>query len=245
MPDAKFSDARLAPLYDQFEGSRVDLNAYLAMLVEFAPPGALTVGTLLDVGCGTGTFALMAAALGVRVTGVDPSSASIEVARTKAGADAVAWTHGTVADAPAGPFDLAVMTGNVAQVFLTDQDWLATLTAIRDRLHPTGRLVFETRRPEARAWEQWGGPSVASHTFPGVGLVTTRGLGVRVHLPQVSFAESYEFPDGTVLTSESTLRFRDAADNRGLLQQAGFRVVEVREAPDRPGLERVYVATPA
>lgn len=243
MPDAHFADPRLAPLYDTFEGSRVDLNAYLAMLTEFPRPGGFTVGSLLDVGCGTGTFALMAAAVGVAVTGVDPSSASLDVARTKGGADRVHWQTGTALDAPAGPFDLAVMTGNVAQVFLTDEDWLATLTAIRTRLHPDGRLVFETRRPEARAWEQWAEPSVASHTFPGVGLVTTRGLGMREHLPFVSFAGSYEFADGTVVTSESTLRFRDDAENRALLQQAGFRVDEVREAPDRPGLERVYVAT--
>ncbi|MGJ6980957.1 class I SAM-dependent methyltransferase [Aestuariimicrobium soli] len=242
MPDAKFADARLAPLYDTFEAGRVDLNAYLAMLREFARPGKAVVDRLLDVGCGTGTFALMAAAIGVKVTGVDPSAASVAVARGKAGADRVSWHVGTAPDAPAGPFDLAVMTGNVAQVFVDDADWLATLTEIRDRLSPDGRLVFETRRPEARAWERWGDPSEASATFPGEGLVRTRNLWVRPELPLVSFAGVYEFEDGTALESTSTLRFRDDAENRALLTKAGFTVDEVREAPDRPGLERVYVA---
>ena len=47
------------------------------------------------------------------------------------------------------------MTGNVAQVFVADADWCATLTAIHGSLRPRGHLVFETRRPEVRAWEAW------------------------------------------------------------------------------------------
>jgi len=40
------------------------------------------------------------------------------------------------------------MTGNVVQVFLTDDEWMATLQGIRAALKPRDRLVFETRRPE-------------------------------------------------------------------------------------------------
>jgi hypothetical protein len=41
-----------------------------------------------------------------------------------------------------------VMTGNVAQVFLTDEDWARALQGIAAALRPGGYLVFETRRPE-------------------------------------------------------------------------------------------------
>ncbi len=44
------------------------------------------------------------------------------------------------------------MTGHVAQVFLSDEAWTATLTAIYDALRPGGRLAFETRNPGDRAW---------------------------------------------------------------------------------------------
>ena len=39
------------------------------------------------------------------------------------------------------------MTANVAQVFLTDVEWAATLDGIRRALRPRGTLVFETRDP--------------------------------------------------------------------------------------------------
>jgi len=48
--------------------------------------------------------------------------------------------------------------------------------------------------------------------------------------------------DGAVLTSGSTLRFRERADLAGSLASAGLVVDEVRDAPDRPGLEFVFVA---
>ncbi len=42
-----------------------------------------------DLGCGTGTFALMRAERGVKVIGVNPAGASLDVARAKPGADRV------------------------------------------------------------------------------------------------------------------------------------------------------------
>ncbi len=238
MPDPIFADTRLARLYDAFDGSRIDLNAYLAIIHD------LGVGTLLDVGCGTGTLALLATAVGVTVTGVDPAAASVEVARSKPRADEVRWHVGTAVDAPTEQVDLATMTGNAAQVFLTDEAWLETLVAIRERLRPGGWFVFETRRPEARAWEQWAEPHEAGQTFPGLGLVVERRTFVRVDLPLVTFGGEYEFPDGSTVPSESTLRFRDDAENRSLLDRAGFVVDELRQAPDRPGLEFVYLCRP-
>jgi len=45
-----------------------------------------------------------------------------------------------------------------------------------------------------------------------------------------------------VLTSGSTLRFRGRDELAGSLASAGFVVDEVRDAPDRPGLEFVFIA---
>jgi hypothetical protein len=48
--------------------------------------------------------------------------------------------------------------------------------------------------------------------------------------------------DGAVLTSDSTLRFRGRDEVARSLLAAGFAVTEVRDAPDRPGREFVFVA---
>ncbi|HJF77110.1 MAG TPA: class I SAM-dependent methyltransferase [Brevibacterium linens] len=66
---------------------------------------------------------------------------------------------GTTVDVSADPrrqgqFDLATMTANVAQVFLSDDDWMATLQAIKTCLRPGGHLIFEARRPADRGWER-------------------------------------------------------------------------------------------
>jgi hypothetical protein len=45
-----------------------------------------------------------------------------------------------------------------------------------------------------------------------------------------------------VLTSDSTLRFRSRVEVEDSLAAAGFVTVEVRDAPDRPGRELVFIA---
>ncbi len=65
-----------------------------------------------------------------------------------------------------------------------------------------------------------------------------------VREPLVSFRWWYRFEsDGLVLTSDSTLRFRERDEVEHTLRQAGFHVDDVRDAPDRPGLEFVFVAS--
>jgi hypothetical protein len=136
------------------------------------------------------------------------------------------------------------MTANVAQVFLTDDAWLATLSGIRGALRPGGHLVFETRVPARRAWLEWDRAHTWSRTdIPGVGEVETWDDVTAVEGDLVSFRWTYVFEaDGTVLTSDSTLRFRSREEIELSLADRGFAVVEVREAPDRPGREHVFVA---
>ncbi len=94
MVDAAFGHPRLAAIYDQLDPDRGDLDAYLAMAEEF---GARSV---LDIGCGTGVFALLLAERGIAVTGIDPARASVDVARGKPGAERVRWLDGDAGDLP-------------------------------------------------------------------------------------------------------------------------------------------------
>jgi hypothetical protein len=64
-----------------------------------------------------------------------------------------------------------------------------------------------------------------------------------VQLPFVSFRWTVVFEgDGATLTSDSTLRFRQRDEITDSLEATGFVVDEVRDAPDRPGREFVFVA---
>ncbi len=229
----------MAAIYDALEPERPDLDAYLGMVTEF---GAALV---LDVGCGTGTLALLMAGRGVEVVGVDPALASLEVARGKPGAERVRWIHGDAAALPPLQVDLAVMTGNVAQVFVDDAEWAATLTAVRQTLAPGGRFVFEARDPAQRAWLGWNREQTYKRTdLPGVGVVESWTDLLEVQLPLVKFKGTFTFAkDGATLTSQSTLRFRTKTELHQSLTQAGFTVDEVRDAPDRPSLEFVFVAS--
>ncbi|MER7371009.1 class I SAM-dependent methyltransferase, partial [Nonomuraea wenchangensis] len=97
----EFEDPRLAAVYDPLDPDRSDLDVYAAIAAEL---GARSV---LDVGCGTGTFALMLAGRGLEVTGVDPAGASLAVARAKPGAERVRWIHGDARALPPMAADLA------------------------------------------------------------------------------------------------------------------------------------------
>ncbi|MDI6105057.1 hypothetical protein QLQ12_41380 [Actinoplanes sp. NEAU-A12] len=57
----------------------------------------------------------------------------------------------------------------------------------------------------------------------------------------MSFRYTYTFGDGETLTSDSTLRFRDRNELDAGLTAAGFRIHDVRQAPDRPARERVFL----
>jgi SAM-dependent methyltransferase len=239
MADAVFGEPRLAAIYDAFEGERrVDLDHYLAIADE------LGARSLLDVGCGTGILARRAASQGMAVTGVDPAGASLDVARAKPGAAKVRWLHGDATGLPELQVDLATMTANVAHVFLTDEDWAATLRGVYAALRPGGRLVFEVRDPARRAWERWTRESTyQSLNVPGVGRVETWWDLGEVNGPLVSYRRTYVFAaDGTTLTSDSTRRFWSRTEIESSLRTAGYALDEVRDAPDRPGWEWVFIA---
>lgn len=218
-------------------------------MVAFANPRLVAMRELgaksvLDVGCGTGCFACQLSELGFDVTGVDPAEASLDLARAKPHAHGVRWILGDVTALPDMKVDVAVMTGSVAQVFLTEDEWETTLAAIHRVLSLRGHLVFEVRDPAKKAWLDW----TREQTFnridvPGIGEVEGWCEVTDETEERVSFRWTYVFgADGQTITSDSTLRFRSRDAIERSLRKCGFVVGELREAPDRPGKEFVFIA---
>ena len=100
------------------------------------------------------------------------------------------------------------------------------------------------RDPARRAWEQWT-PELTRIVadVPGLGVVESWEEVTDVAGDLVTFRSLTRFRhDGVVLESTSTLRFRDRPEVEASLQREGFLPIEVRDAPDRPGRELVFLA---
>lgn len=228
--DAHYTDQRLVALYDAQNPMGDDTDYCLSIARE------ISAARIVDVGCGTGALATALAAQGAHVVGIDPSPAMLDVARTRPGGDQVTWIRAdgvTMGRADAvgqspdtlGGFDLAVMTGHVAQVFLDDATWLAVLQNLRAMLRPGGYLVFDSRNPEAAPWCNWT-PAATRRTVSSAGEVFDTWLDVTtVADGRVTFTAHTRFAaDGQHLTSESTLAFRSCHDLESSLHEAGFMI---------------------
>ena len=91
-----------------------------------------------------------------------------------------------------------------------------------------------------RDWESWDLESTRVSLPDDREAVVTRTV-TAVDLPLVTFEGSTTI-DGEVMRSASTLRFRDREEIEHDLGEHGFEVVDVRDAPDRPGKEHVFLA---
>lgn len=216
-----FSDADGAELYDLLNPWDPDLSPGDRFYHELV----MAADSVLDVGCGTGAMLACAREHGHRgrLAGLDPDRAALDRARRRAD---VEWAEGRAADATwKADFDLAVMTGHAFQCLVTDHDLHASLAAIHAALREGGRLAFETRHPQARAWEDWNPSNGTDVTGPaGRPLRVWHEVeSVQNHL--VTFTGTTAQPDGSVLhTSRTTLRFLDIPALGSFLDAAGFQI---------------------
>jgi len=238
MPDEMFANPRLTEIYDAFDGTRDDLDHYLSIATE------MKVASVVDIGCGTGSFSCLLSREGFDVIGLEPAKASLDIARSKKYADNVHWILGDTRTLSQIKVDMAIMTGNVAQVFLEDEEWESNLKAIRNALNPNGYLVFEVRDPSKEAWLNWTREKTYKRiNVPNIGIVEGWCEVTDVSDGLVSFVWTYFFKsDESTLTSKSTLRFREKKDIVNFLAKTGFSVREIRDAPDRPGQEFIFIA---
>ncbi|MCT1544943.1 class I SAM-dependent methyltransferase [Kocuria rhizophila] len=195
-----YDDPRLAAVYDIDNPDGPDHDFFRNLATH---SGATRI---TDLGCGTGLLTVTLCGPSREVTGIDPSSAMLELARTRDGGDRVRWILGTSEQIAANSPDMVVMGGNVAMHIL-GAPWHTTLTDIARGLRSGGMLAFESRNPEARAWEQWQeDPSWRQKPVDALRecLVTDPpdedGVVV-IHITN-------EFDDGSVVNTKQRLQFR-------------------------------------
>ncbi len=144
-----------SPLYDDPALVRFyDLENGWGEDTRFCARMAAQAASVLDLGCGTGL--LLSSLPGtIRLAGVDPAAAMLDVARSRPGGRHVTWIEGDARSVRLGEtFDLIVMTGHAFQVFLTDADQLTALETIAAHLAPRGCFIFDSRNPAAREWQE-------------------------------------------------------------------------------------------
>ena len=186
------------------------------------------------MGCGTGLITCELAREGYQVIGVDPAAAMLRVARQRSYGDRVRWIEGDVSRLGAPDADLAIMTGHVAQFFLSDESWHVALVALRVALRPGGRLAFESRNPTAREWETWTRDARWSADDPTARRVDTWCEVHEVRDGVVSCTNHYAFAStGEEFVSPNRLRFRSKNELTQSLADAGFTVERVYGDWDR------------
>jgi SAM-dependent methyltransferase len=108
---------------------------------------------VLDLGCGTGNAALLAAACGARVTGVDPASRLLDVARAQAASEDadITFLSGEAASLPVGDASADVILSVFGVIFASDP--VAAAAEMSRVLAPGGRIILSAWLPHGTLFE--------------------------------------------------------------------------------------------
>ncbi|WP_436761994.1 class I SAM-dependent DNA methyltransferase [Streptosporangium sp. V21-05] len=159
-------------------------------------------GTALELGIGTGRIALPLSRRGVRVHGIELSTAMVARLRAKPGAESVGVTVGDFATTgPGGAFRLAYLVRNTITNLTTQDEQVECFRNVAAHLEPGGLFVIEVYVPELRRLP----PGQTVHPF----TVTPAHLGFEEYdvASQIAFSHHYWVVDGRLETRSSPHRY--------------------------------------
>jgi SAM-dependent methyltransferase len=215
---SEFNDPRLAAIYERLNGYAPGTQpAFYAALA-----ARVDARTIVEVGCGTGLITRELARQGYQMTGLDPAPPMLAIGRTRPFGDQVAWIEGDVSQLGRPNADLVFMAGHVAQFFVDDDEWAAALGAMHRGLRAGGTLAFESRDPDARAWDRWD----RAHTSAVIDGVEhwTECTSFRDGVAEMT---NHYILDGDHLMSGAAMRFRSRDELASSLAAAGFTISEI------------------
>lgn len=222
---------RTAPALDWGRGQYERTAAALVGAAEeVVRAGHLQPGqSVLDVGCGTGSVALLAARAGARVIGVDPAPRLLDVARTLAQGEGleVDFRDGEAAHLPVPDASVDVVLSNFGVIFAPDPAAAAAETV--RVLVPGGRLAFSAWLP---------GGAVVDMNAAAMAMVRT-ALGAPTPPPgfpwhdQTALSELFDGCDRLeteqhelVFTASSPAQYLEETRTSHPMAVSGFEVLE-------------------
>jgi SAM-dependent methyltransferase len=224
--------------YERFAAELEPAAEYVLELAALRPGERV-----LDLGCGTGNAALLAARAGAVVTGVDPAARLLEVARDRLHAEQLDGTF-VAGDAHALPFDdgaFDVVLSVFGVIFAADAR-TATSELVRV-LDPDGRALISAWTPggavDAMAAALIGAigaalgreiPRFPWHDLTAIhNLAETVGATVRVREGEIAFIA--DSPESYLAGQESnhplTIASRGLLEHAGTWQQTRARLLDV------------------
>jgi SAM-dependent methyltransferase len=213
---------------------------------------------VLDVGCGTGNAALLAAERGARVTGVDPAARLLEVARKQAAARGLdaAFVAGEAAALPVADGAVDVVLSVFGVIFATDAE--AAAREIARVTAPGGRVALSAWIPDAAMTRAvrvvreaiaralgtpFGPPPFAWHEAGALGgLFAPYGFDVTVDEHTLAFPgpSPEAFLDAELANHPLWLAGRSVLEPRGELEAVrGQALAVLRDANEDPAAFRV------
>ena len=157
--------AALTGLYDPIVAATMRERRWRPALLDVVSERLPENGTLVDVGAGTGTFAIAFAAArpDATVLAFDGDPEVLERARRKPGAEAVEWREGLAGELPLQPDRVDAVVMSLLLHHLDPGPKQAALSDVRRALRPGGSLHIA----------DWGRPRGA---LPRVGFLALRCL---------------------------------------------------------------------
>ena len=140
---------RIAGVYDEFYrpanvAERVDVLAELA-----------AGGRALELGIGTGTYAIPLAARGVEVHGIEASRAMVDRLRAKEGGEALPVTIGDFADVEVeGIFSLVFVINNTFLMLTSQEEQIRCFKNVASHLHESGVFLVHTFVPDVSRFDE-------------------------------------------------------------------------------------------
>ena len=140
---------RIAGAYDVFYGP-VDVSERVDLLEELADGGRV-----LELGIGTGTFALPLAARGVETHGIEISEAMVDQLRSKEGGETMPITFGDFADVEVeGTFSLIFVISNTLFMLTDQEDQIRCFQNVASHLDESGVFLVHAFVPDVSMFDR-------------------------------------------------------------------------------------------